>query len=314
MAWWRRQSSGSGVIQVCHPDWRGVRTVAYSFRTPVVEARDLGTPELLAELVEHQPEVVVIQGWPPGAAHLAASLGRLGVRVGVVLHSSPAQHDAEAGEAAMIGEILGLVESGVVHRFGMAKAGVPEALNALGFPVWYVPNRAPALPPAWVPLELGEGRHVGVFAEPFWRKNVSTQVLAASLLEATAHLMSAPQNRYVATARVVEHGSLAYPEFIQLQASMDLNLYVTLSECHPSTPQESYLTGVPCLTSRTSSVFRSDPDLWKLTTVDQADNPVEIALASQRLSENRDEAVERALAWISLADQLGAEMWESFVS
>lgn len=311
---WDDLEPGS-VVQVCHPDWRGVRTVTYSFHTPVVECDDPGawSRELTAALTERSPQCVVIQGWPPGAGMLAAALSAAGVPVKTVLHSSPAQHDAEVGEAKMVDEIIGLVGEGVLAGMGMAKAGVPEAITALGIPVAYVPNRAPVLP-SWSKQDLGTGFHVGVFAEPFWRKNVSAQVLAASLMGATPHVMRKPDNRYMAAVSAVEHGQLGYPEFISLQASVDLNLYVTLSECHPSTPQESYLTGVPCLMSRTSSVFRSDPDLWQLTTVDQADNPSEIAAAARRLDESREEAVARARVWIDAADRIGAELWESFVS
>lgn len=308
---WEELPSGS-VVQVCHPEWRGVRTVAYSFRTPVVESAELGGEGLAAALIGRAPSCVVIQGWPPGAAVLVGALNRAGVRVKAVLHSSPAQHDAEAGEAAMISEILGLVGEGILDGVGIAKAGVPEALSGLGFPVSYVPNRAPALP-EWSRIDLGIGTHVGVFAVPFWRKNVSTQILAASLLGATSHVMSRPSNYYVAKAAVVEHGELDYPSFVSLQASVDINLYVTLSECHPSTPQESYLTGVPCLTSRSSAVFRSDAELWDLTTVDEADNPMAIAEAARRLQNHRDQAMALALNWISEADRVGEELWQAFV-
>ena len=107
---------------------------------------------------------------------------------------------------------------------------------------------------------------------------------------------------------------MPWEEFLGLQASTDLNLYVTLSECHPLSPVESYLSGVPALVSRTSAVFRDDPQLWELTSVEVADDPSEIAAGARRLLQARDEALESARAWIEPADTEAALRWEQFVS
>lgn len=312
---WAQLDAGS-VVQVCHPRWRGVRTVTHGFGGPIVECDDLDrwSDELLMRLREARVRLVVIQGWPPGAASFARALASAGIPTKCVLHSSPVQHGAEPGEAQVVDEVLALASEGVLTQVGMAKAGLSEAFTSVGHPVAYVPNRAPALG-SLEKCDLGPGLHIGVFAEPFWRKNVTTQLLAVGMMEsATAHVMSRPANHYLDSLVVIEHGELPYEEFVALQGSVDLNLYVTLSECHPSTPQESYLAGVPCLISRTSAVFRSDPVLWDLTTVDEADNPVSIAAAARRLMERRDEAVERAKTWIAEADRVGREAWEVFTS
>jgi hypothetical protein len=302
------------VVQICHPDWRGVRTVTYAFRAPVVECADLGVwgEELAIRIREASPGCVVIQGWPPGAGVFARQLAGGGIRVKCLLHSSPAQHGGEPGEAAVADEVLGLAREGVLDGVGMVKAGVAEAFTRLGYPVTHVPNRAPVLPDA-EPLDLGPGFHVGVFAEPFWRKNVTTQLLAVALMEGRAHVMRKPPNSYLDGLEVVEHGELPHHRFTALQGAVDLNLYVTLSECHPASPQESYLRGVPCLMSRTSAVFLSDPVLWEMTTVDQLDNPEAIAAAGHALLGRQDEAVARAKTWIGLADAVAEQRWREFV-
>jgi hypothetical protein len=304
------------VIQVCHPDWRGVRTVAYGFDTPVVECDDLGHwgPELADRIAASRVDLVVIQGWPPGAGEFVGLLGRAGVRSACVLHSSPAQHGAEGGEAMVVDEILALLSERKLAAVGMAKSGVHEALAALGYEIAYVPNRVPVLP-RFEKIDLGPRLNVGVFAEPLWRKNVSTQLMAVAELEdARAHVMRRPSVSYLDGLEILEHGEMPWDRFVALQSSVDLNLYVTLSECHPSTPQESYLAGVPCLVSRVSSVFRDDPVLWDLTSVDEADNPSSIASGARRLMEARQEAVERARAWMDEADHRGAEAWVRFVT
>ena len=191
----------------------------------------------------------------------------------------------------------------------MAKVGVPEAFTAAGYPVTYVPNRVPVLPEV-TRVDLGPGLHIGVFAEPFWRKNVVTQLLAVGLLDgAVAHVMRRPEVSYLDQLSVVEHGELPWDRFVAVQGSVDLNLYVTLSECHPSTPQESYLAGVPCLLSRVSGVFADDPRLWEITTTDRADDPSAIADAARRLLLAKDEAVSRAGEWMKGHDRRAVEIW-----
>ena len=314
-SWDQITESDDSVVQVCHPGWRGVRTVAYAFRAPVVECADLDYwgEELACQITSSGADMVVIQGWPPGSAGFARRLASQGMTVKCVLHSSPAQHGAEEGEARVVGEVLALASEGILDEVGMAKPGVPEALIAAGYPVSYVPNRVPRLPPI-KKRDLDRGSlHIGVFAEPFWRKNVVTQLLAVGLMQgAVAHVMKRPDVEYLDGLEIVEHGELPWEEFISLQSSVDLNLYVTLSECHPSTPQESYLAGVPCLISRVSGVFRDDERLWEITTTDLPDDPAAIAYAAQRLLSSRQEAVDLAERWMELHDARAEAVWNSF--
>ncbi len=303
------------VVAVCHPAWRGVRTAAYTFRVPVVETADAGphAAELAQALAGAGVEALVVHGFPPGSGRLLEQASALGMRTRLVLHSSPTQHGAEPGEARVAEEALALARAGTIGRLGFVKEGVAEALAALGHDVAYVPNRVPEVP-EFEPQELGDGLDVGVFSEPFWRKNVVAQILAAALLGADrVHVMQRPDVGYLDGLAIVEHGELPWADFMRLQASVDLNLYVTLSECQPLTPVESYAAGVPCLASRTSPLFRDDPELWELTTVDELDNPKAIAAAARRLLDRRDEAVAAARASLERWDAAAAARWEAFV-
>jgi hypothetical protein len=312
---WDAFPTTENVVQICHPDWRGVRTSTYGFRSPVIECDDLTLwSDLLSDRISKQSiDTVVIQGWPPGAGRFAARLADIGIRIKCVLHSSPAQHGAEPGEAAVVDEVLGLASRGTLAEVGMVKAGVAMAFRELGHPVSHVPNRAPHLPDV-TPLDLGPGLHVGVFAAPFWRKNVATQLLALPLIGgAVGHVMERPSVEYLAELDIVEHGELPWPDFIALEGSVDVNLYVTLTECHPLSPIESYLLGVPCLMSRTSGVFADDEELWEATTVDRPDDPEAIAAAARELIGSGSELVDRARAWISRADADAADAWREFI-
>ena len=314
-SWDDLPAADPSIVVICHPDWRGVRTAAYTFGHPVVEVADLARwgESLTADMTSHGVDIVVLHAFPPGSEVFLAQALEAGIGTRVVLHSSMAQHGAEIGEATVADEVLRLAEIGVVDRVGFVKAGLAESFAALGHPVSYVPNRTPQMPEV-TKQDFGPGLHVGVFAEPFWRKNVITQLGAVALLDgATAHAMRRPDVGYLDHLRIEEHGEVPWKGFLDLQASTDLNLYVTLSECHPLSPVESYLTGVPALVSRTSSVFRDDPVLWELTTVEVPDDPNEIAAGARALMANRDDAIDRAQRWIAAADGEAARRWDDFV-
>jgi hypothetical protein len=302
------------VLQVCHPDWRGVRTATFGFGDPVVETNDAAASG--ARIVEGARSAgiatLVVQGFPPGSGELLSAARRAGLQTRCLLHSSPAQHGAERGEAAVVEQVLALAEEGTIGMVGFVKSGLVEMFAALGHQSRWVPNRMPRLPAIIkTPME-GRGPHVGVMAEPFWRKNVVTQLGAVAILGGTGHVMQRPDIGYLANLPMVEHGTLPWEGFVGLLGSMDLNLYSTLSECQPLTPSESYLAGVPCLFSRTSALFADDPDLLEMSTVAEADNPAIIAAAASRLIENGPEVVSKAQVWMNDFDRLAADRWMAF--
>ena len=312
---WADYPPANPVAVVCHPQWRGVRTAAYTFRAPVIEVADAGqySRDIVQGLVNAGATIVVVHGFPPGSTDLVRAAHGTGLHTRCVLHSSPAQHGTEPGEAAVVQSVTELLRDGSLGRVGFVKQGVAEVFSAAGFAASYVPNRAPDVPGIEkVPLDAS-ATHVGIFAEPFWRKNIVTQLGALALMEnVTGHVTQSPRVPYLAGLDVVEHGILPWGEFVQLQGSMDLNLYVSLSESHPLSPVESYLSGVPCLVSRTSALFRDDSELWELTTAAEHDNPAAIADNARRLIEHGEEAVTRAKDWIARADRRAADLWTEF--
>jgi hypothetical protein len=324
VSWLRRQGSGGGdslseipeipdgVVQVCHPEWRGVRSSAIAFRDPVLEAADLN--DLVGrtdELVAAGATTVVIQGWPPSAATFAQAASEAGISVLGIFHSSPAQHGVDGGEAEAVHQMFELKDSGVMSRVGTVKAGLVEAFRSVGYEIEHVGNRVPVLGDI-EPVTVKEGTNVGILLYPMWRKNVTTQILAASELGWRPFVMADPQVPYLSPNDLTVCGELPRAEFLSILAAMDVSFNVTLSECHPMMPMESYRLGVPCLISSTSDLFSDNPRLLELTTVNEADNPAAIASAASRLLEHRDEAVTLANDSLDRTDRRSAEQWQVF--
>jgi hypothetical protein len=301
-----------GVVQVCHPDWRGVRSSAIAFRDPVLEANDLNDPtEHIDDLIAAGVTTVVIQGWPPNAEAFATAASGAGLSVLGVFHSSPAQHGADGGEAEAVHQMFELQGSGVMGGVATVKAGLVESFESLGYDIQHVGNRVPVLGKI-EPVAVKEGTNVGILLFPMWRKNVTTQVLAAHELGWRPFVMADPQVPYLSPHDLTICGELPRDEFLSILAAMNISFNVTLSECHPMMPMESYRLGVPSLISSTSDLFTDDPRLNELTTVRQPDNPSAIARAASQLLEHRDEAVSLANASLDRTDRRSAEQWRVF--
>ncbi len=304
------------VVALCHPEWRGIRSATKALGLPMVEASDLDRQgsTVGAILDALGTEMVVVSGFPPGTERfvLAQSPRR---RFRILMHSSMAQHGAEAGESAVIGTIARLSASGHVEHLGFTKEGQAEALSALGVPAVFVPAAIEELEEV-ARDDLGPGGHIGVFAEASWRKNVVTQLGAVALMGETAHVTRIPPVDYLpGRLRVVEHGLIDRDRFVRLVASVDLNLAVSLYECFPLLPQESYWFGVPALLSRTTALFADDEVLGRFSFVSEHDNPAAVARAASTLLERaeREGIVQRARAWMRAWNLRTADRREAFL-
>ncbi len=253
----------------------------------------------------------VIQGWPPGAEAFASAASQVGIEVLTVFHSSPAQHGVDGGEAEAVTSMMRLSDEGRVARIGTVKSGLVDAFASIGHTIHYTPNRVPVID-AVAPIEVPDGTNVGIFLHPLWRKNVTTQVLAALGNGWRPHVMGDPGADYLPRDRIVVHGELDRSTYFRTQAAMDISFNVTLSECHPMMPMESYRLGVPCLMSRTSALFTDDQELMALTTLTRADDPSAIAGQATELLDNRTEAIDRANASLDRTDADSAYRWKAF--
>jgi hypothetical protein len=254
---------------------------------------------------------MVIQGWPVGSRSLAEAASRAGIRVLSEFHSSPAQHGVDGGESDAVMEMLELATARVIAGVGTVKAGLVDAFRAVGHDIVHIPNRPPHLE-AIEPIDVPAGTNVGVFLFPMWRKNVTTQVLAGMQNGWRPFVMHDPGVAYIPSDGLVVTGELSHEEFLRTQAAMDITFNVTLSECHPMMPMESYRLGVPCLISRTSDLFTDDDELLSLTSTAESDNPSAIATAARDLLEHRERAVSLANASLDRLDTVAADAWTAF--
>ena len=111
-----------------------------------------------------------------------------------------------------------------------------------------------------------------------WRKNMFTQLAAASLIPNATIDMVPLNESAISFAKMLNikitgiDKPLPREELIKRMANNDVNLYVTYSECSPMLPLESLEVGVPCITGNNHHYFKNT-DLEKYLVVENESNP-----------------------------------------
>ena len=309
------------IIAICHPDWRGIRAATYGQSGHVLEVPGILSEDHCARLVRFLEdcgaEQVVINGVPPRIDLLALTLAQElpRVRQYFVYHGSPSQ--AHFHEEQVLHRILELSDLGVVQKVGFLKSGLAEYFRSVGYPAEAVMNicRLPFRKPR-SGAGLGGKIHVGVFAPLIPHKNVEIQLLAALTVPGTiVHVTEEPKLPYLERSRhrIVNHGILPRPEFLELLATMDAALYVSLVECYPMTVIESLACGTVCLTSHSSTLFNGKPALLDALVVREHDNARAIARQLTAVLENREGLVLSAQQHIEELNALAEARWHQFL-
>ncbi len=308
-------------ISICHPDWRGIRAASYGQSDHVLEVPGVISNDhcdrLLQFLDDCGAEKVVINGFPPRIDALSIALAQQLPKIQqyFVYHGSPSQ--AQFQEDQVVERILELTKLRVVRKVGFVKSGLAEFFRAGGYPAETVMNicRLPFRPPRSV---IGpDGKiHIGVFAPLIFHKNVEIQLLAALMVPGTiVHMCEEPQLAYLENfrRRIVNHGILPRPAFLDLLGAMHASLYVSLVECYPMTVIESLASGTVCLTSHSSTLFNTKPALLEALIVREHDNPYAIARQLATVLENREKLVLAGQEHVAELNAVAEARWHQFL-
>lgn len=143
-------------------------------------------------------------------------------------------------------------KKGIVNQFAFIKPGLAETFNRLyGFETTHCPLPLPAIDLNVTKLHLDKTKtHIGVFGADTFNKNLHNQIIHALLFKNTIiHVLDKSSFEYLQlNDRIIGHGNqLPRNEFLQLLASMDLNLYMSYNESWGLIAYESEALGVKCL-------------------------------------------------------------------
>ncbi|HEX7857783.1 MAG TPA: glycosyltransferase [Sphingobium sp.] len=273
------------VLHVAHHEWHGIRqATAYSpghkLLIPAHEPIHDDEKRVIAETIGRMGiERICIQGYSENSdallLYLRAVLGP-SVKFFMVSHVTTAQFDHHF-EMVVISRLLNRLKFGVLDGIASVKPNFGKAIEGFwgGTIINYAPKmamprgrRSPQVE-VYAPLDIG------------WRKNLFTNVMAASLASnvdtvKTANFPNGLENLHdLHKLRLV--GYLRGRDLLDEMARSSLTLIATLAECQPMTQLESFAAGTPALTGPLElAEFAKDP-LVELCTTYHLDNPALLA-------------------------------------
>lgn len=170
--------------------------------------------------------------------------------------------------------------AGMIDKIWVLKRGLDTVLQNLAINSELIENGLPQK--AKFPRQLRSDApvRVGIWSvDNNWRKNLISQFLAFagdrryeiyhtttdSTLTSLLGAFGVPNVR-------VNDGPLPHAQMLSWLGKMDINLYVTLSECSPMMPLESISLGVPVVVGPTTTFFDEEPLLRQRLVVSSPDD------------------------------------------
>lgn len=298
-------------VAIAHPDWLGIRSSAAQMFDHLLLLTDELTrdeSEHIAErLLKRSPSAVVLQGFPFSYQHLVQALNRQApdLPIHVVWHGTfmQATEDYAWRSFQLMCE---LHRQGKIRRIGLVKKGQEQILRHRGLDAHYllnmyraIPDRAAAVPVA--PIKLGiwsisELKH----KPPYEMLAAASMVNGAQVVGSVASERMLDFCKEFGLAQSFLGRMVPQAEMPGHLATTHLNLYVTLNECAPMLPLESFAAGVPCIVGPNTPYFEGHPYLQSRLVVSVPDDAyaiaqkIQLALAErdQIISEYREYAVE----------------------
>jgi glycosyltransferase involved in cell wall biosynthesis len=235
------------------------------------------TGEELDEYVEMlrilSPERLVLSGaeklhWDLLARYKAACPQ---TRIEIISHSSQLQWTEDHYREEFM-RWLPAYHAGMIQKIWVFKRGLDTILKNYGIEAELIENYLPQRVRAPRRLSVGAPIKVGIWSvDNNWRKNLLSQFLAFAgetrfiiHYTATDTALNSLLSKFGVPHMRVNEGPLPRAQLLSWMAKMDLNLYVTLSECSPMVPLESISMGVPVLVGPTTTYFDGDPLLRHL--------------------------------------------------
>jgi len=179
---------------------------------------------------------------------------------------------------------LNALEEGTITRIGVVKEGLERWFARLGLDAVFIPNVVPFEPAEVRPTTVQDTVGIWLSGSSSYRKLPHAALLALRMVPEVA-LMGSGLDPYSLQMindlqlpfRQVSPQPLPHAQLMRRMRQTGLTLYVTMSECSPMVPLESFALGVPCLVGPSSHLFRRSPVLSEALVVQHPQSPGEIA-------------------------------------
>jgi len=313
--------SGRDVIATCCPKWRGVTssTMQLFGNVFMLPARIDRSPQDLTPheiqyaaeaIADREPHCVVISGGDEAFAALASAIKLLRpvTKIYLLWHSNFLQL-GESYDLRLLASWIHNYRRGFIDGIGVVKSGLDKFLLSIDVPSFFVENvnSSPIIeeistirqdPPRSPRARVG----IWLSGSSSYRKRPHAMLAAMSLLEKKDVGLFCSgitqEGLDVANAlglefEFVSTGEINHTRLMTHLSRMSVNLYVTLSECSPMLPLESWSLGVPFILGPSCKLVAEDRYLQEHIVVSDPADPAEIAGKTSFVMENREEVLGR---------------------
>lgn len=219
------------------------------------------------------------------------------IEIKVLWHGSNSQiHDKYGWERNK--EIIALLRKKKITTFATCKESLEKFYLHQNLNTTFITNKVDVN----IDIEKKEKKssetRIGLYAANCddWRKNMFSQLAAASLIENAVVDMVPLNDKAIKFAKTLnlkiegEKKPLKREDLIKRMSQNDLNLYVTFSECSPMLPLESLEVEVPCITGNNHHYFKNN-ELEKYLVVNNESNPEEIKCKIELCLKNKNKII-----------------------
>lgn len=293
--------SNADYVAIHNSDFFGVTSASKELFKYNVDCGELYRKEDIEKvanaIVQNNIKQIIINAMPIGQDKLAILVKKKNpnIKVKVYWHGSNSQVLDSYGWRGNT-EIIKLMKKGIIDCFGTCKKSMLNFYLSQGLNACFLTNivSLPFKVEKCTKVNNKEIR-IGLYAAKCddWRKNMFTQMAAASLIE-NAIIDMVPLNdsakEFAKIIGVKLEGvetSLPREELIKRMSKNDITTYVTFSECAPMMPLESFEVGVPCITGNNHHYFEGT-ELEEYLVINNEEDPEEIKQKLLDCIKNKD--------------------------
>jgi hypothetical protein len=202
----------------------------------------------------------------------------------------------EEGDWRLFQQWLRAHEDGLVTRIGLTKSGFDRVLRHAHVDAISLPQFLPICPEQFTSAKVANVAGIWLSGSSLYRKLPHVMIAAVKLMNsfylrgaglgadglALVSALDVPFLQVLEDPLPRERLLMEIPETV-------VSLYVTISECSPMLPIESFSVGVPCLIGPSCHLFRDHEFLRRMLIVNQPYNAGVIAEMAQAAVLRREE-------------------------
>lgn len=321
-----------------NPRWMGVTSATKELFENLVPLQELPkssyTDMIVQKISEIKPKQVIFSAFADGWESLARKIKRNNkdILLKSFWHGSHSQVIEDINWRTNLA-VINLHKDGIIDVMGTCKESLLNFYVAQGYKAAFIKNTVRLSDELSTLIkehkkeyeakrieEKDSALKIGMYAAGLgWRKNMFTQIAAASLFD-NAVIDSVPLSfeSQVFTSKFgnVINGiskGVKREELLKRLACNDINLYVTFSECAPMLPIESMEVGTICISGNNHHYFK-DTELEKYLVVDREDDVIAIKDKIKYALENKEEIFRLYKEWKNNYDLESKKSVEEFLS